>query len=866
MAFQQQITNGLFIRKEIQRFESVHPNIYSIYDLIDTIADFNLQQQIREHIVNIEDSFVNSQEWTLSRSVQDLKLGILGSTNSGKSSLVHRFLTGTYMQEESPEGGRFKKEVVIDNQSYLLLLRDEGGQPEMQFTHWVDAVIFVFSLESDESFALINQYYQKMTHYRNMNDVPLILVGTQDNISASNPRLIDDNKARHLANELKKCSYFETCATYGLHVERVFHEACQKVINTRHIRYPTPNVDVNSTPNIRNLAGSHVLSIANREFNSSNSTSTLGLTSSSSNSNSLSPSAKVSSNNLHNPSVSGGMGYYVSHPHLMQHASSHAIQHANNALINNLAQAENVLGLNQDAIFKEPYSMQQSHFNGGVNSSDKKFNPTLNRLAAENNNFHKELLQENNKTDTPISTPNQKRKENNRRRSNLFTPNKKEDKQTKLNDMGIGRSIPIKQGFLYKKTNSTINKDWKKKFVTLNDDGSLRYYPSMNDYMEDTHGKEIDLQKTTVKIPGSLKPRIAKSIPIDQNRLNNDIHTLNLYSNGAYLTHGVKNDKNSLNDDNQTNNTTEFNSKKRHRRIKSNHKSDQNKEDEQEGFEFIILSLDNKQWNFEATSAEEREEWVQAVEQQILNSLQLNDNNKNRTKNGGLAADNDTILNMKNLPGNSACADCDAPNPVWASLNLGALICIECSGIHRNLGTHLSRVRSLELDDWSNEFIQVMTSIGNKLINNIYEVNLTMPKPNQNSSREDKEKFIRAKYEAKEFFLQNSKEIPMSQQILNAVIRQDFKTLLTCLALCKPDDLNACLSENDKRTCLHIAASNSNLVMMQLLIWYGADVESIDSSGRNAFDYAKMSNSHECVQLLNFYGSSDSKMNEIVNE
>ena len=50
------------------------------------------------------------------------------------------------MQEESPEGGRFKKEVVIDEQSYLLLIRDEGGQPEMQFTHWVDVVIFVFSL------------------------------------------------------------------------------------------------------------------------------------------------------------------------------------------------------------------------------------------------------------------------------------------------------------------------------------------------------------------------------------------------------------------------------------------------------------------------------------------------------------------------------------------------------------------------------------------------------------------------------------------------------------------------------------------------------------------------------------------------
>lgn len=86
------------------------------------------------------DSFVNSQEWTLSRSVPDIKLGILGSNSSGKSALVHRFLTGTYMQEESPEGGRFKKEVVIDGQSYLLLIRDEGGPPEMQ------VCVFFFSL------------------------------------------------------------------------------------------------------------------------------------------------------------------------------------------------------------------------------------------------------------------------------------------------------------------------------------------------------------------------------------------------------------------------------------------------------------------------------------------------------------------------------------------------------------------------------------------------------------------------------------------------------------------------------------------------------------------------------------------------
>lgn len=181
---------------------------------------------------------------------------------------------------------------------------------------------------------------------------------------------------------------------------------------------------------------------------------------------------------------------------------------------------------NASSVFKEPQSLQfgaadKARLNGRVlyenNSKDN------NLLHAESADKHAAI--------TPCSTPNQKRKDTNRRRSNIFTPNKKEDKQNKLNDMGIGRSIPIKQGFLYKKTNSTINKDWKKKFVTLNDDGSLRYYQSMNDYMEDSHGKEIDLQKTTIKIPGAYRPRIGnnnKVAQVDPNKLNTDINSMNI--------------------------------------------------------------------------------------------------------------------------------------------------------------------------------------------------------------------------------------------------------------------------------------------------------------------------------------------------
>ncbi|KAF7235595.1 Arf-GAP with GTPase, ANK repeat and PH domain-containing protein 3, partial [Varanus komodoensis] len=206
------LSNSAAIRAEIGRFESVHPNIYAIYDLIERVEDLALQSQIREHVISIEDSFVNSQEWTLSRSVPELKVGIVGNLSSGKSALVHRYLTGTYVQEESPEGGRFKKEM---------------------FAAWVDAVVFVFSLEDEISFQTVYNYYLRLCSYRNASEVPMVLVGTQDAISATNPRVIDDSRARKLSNDLKRCTYYETCATYGLNVERVFQDVAQKVVALR---------------------------------------------------------------------------------------------------------------------------------------------------------------------------------------------------------------------------------------------------------------------------------------------------------------------------------------------------------------------------------------------------------------------------------------------------------------------------------------------------------------------------------------------------------------------------------------------------------------------------------------------------------
>lgn len=110
---------------------------------------------------------------------------------------------------------------------------------------------------------------------------------------------------------------------------------------------------------------------------------------------------------------------------------------------------------------------------------------------------------------TPTSTPTTSRKS--RRRSNLFIPSSKKEDKLKNSEVGSGRSIPLKQGYLYKRSSKTLNKEWKKKYVTLCDDGRLTYHPSLHDYMDDVHGKEIPLQYVTVKVPGQ-KPRGSKSI------------------------------------------------------------------------------------------------------------------------------------------------------------------------------------------------------------------------------------------------------------------------------------------------------------------------------------------------------------------
>ena len=127
--------------------------------------------------------------------------------------------------------------------------------------------------------------------------------------------------------------------------------------------------------------------------------------------------------------------------------------------------------------------------------------------------------------------------------------------------------------------------------------------------------------------------------------------------------------------------------------------------------------------------------------------------NRNRAGGGNdRAAQNaQTLKALVKLESNKVCADCKRnKHPRWASWNLGVFVCIRCSGIHRGMGTHISRVKSVDLDAWTDEQLQSILKWGNARANKYWEAKL---QPGHVPSEAKIENFIRTKYESKRWVM-----------------------------------------------------------------------------------------------------------------
>ncbi|OJD31418.1 stromal membrane-associated protein [Diplodia corticola] len=115
------------------------------------------------------------------------------------------------------------------------------------------------------------------------------------------------------------------------------------------------------------------------------------------------------------------------------------------------------------------------------------------------------------------------------------------------------------------------------------------------------------------------------------------------------------------------------------------------------------------------------------------------------------AQNTQTLKSLVKLEANKSCADCKRnKHPRWASWNLGVFVCIRCSGIHRGMGTHISRVKSVDLDSWTDEQLQSMLRWGNARANKYWEAKLA---PGHIPSESKIENFIRTKYDSKRWVM-----------------------------------------------------------------------------------------------------------------
>uniref|UniRef100_A0A1I8JLZ7 Arf-GAP domain-containing protein n=1 Tax=Macrostomum lignano TaxID=282301 RepID=A0A1I8JLZ7_9PLAT len=298
----------------------------------------------------------------------------------------------------------------------------------------------------------------------------------------------------------------------------------------------------------------------------------------------------------------------------------------------------------------------------------------------------------------------------------------------------------------------------RKKYVTLSEDGKLTYHPNLHDYMENSHGKDIDLSRTTVKIPGQLRPT----------------------SNGLLKSQQQQ----------QQQQPEDGNKKRRHRRAKSGNRggggggADQDVE-ESDGYEFMIVSLENRTCTLRLPVKgavmngliHEKSQSIpccrgfappgRAIEHSILRSLQGPSAYGNYGTSGGSSnclagarrqrrrRQRRRQLRQRLNPWRVrqlGVRGLRRPGPWTGQPEPGRWCASSAAGCTAQLGTHLSRIRSLTAGRLAGKSpAGDGRAIGNKLANSVWEARLpchaTFRKPSPESDREAKEIFIRAKYE-----------------------------------------------------------------------------------------------------------------------
>ncbi|XP_041793990.1 ARF GTPase-activating protein GIT2a isoform X2 [Chelmon rostratus] len=217
----------------------------------------------------------------------------------------------------------------------------------------------------------------------------------------------------------------------------------------------------------------------------------------------------------------------------------------------------------------------------------------------------------------------------------------------------------------------------------------------------------------------------------------------------------------------------------------------------------------------------------------------------------------------KRLRNTELCADCSVPEPRWASVNRGVLICDECCSVHRSLGRHSSQVRHLMHTPWPPTQLQMVQTLYSNGSNSIWEHSLLDPASVMSGKRKanpqdklhpNKSEFIKAKYQMLAFVHRmpcreddSSTAKDLSKQLHSSVRTGNLETCLRLLSL----GAQANFFHPEKgNTPLHVAAKAGQVSQAELLTVYGADPGAPDSNGKTPIDYAREAGHHELADRL----------------
>ncbi|KAM6975241.1 ARF GTPase-activating protein GIT2b isoform 6-T6 [Tautogolabrus adspersus] len=217
----------------------------------------------------------------------------------------------------------------------------------------------------------------------------------------------------------------------------------------------------------------------------------------------------------------------------------------------------------------------------------------------------------------------------------------------------------------------------------------------------------------------------------------------------------------------------------------------------------------------------------------------------------------------KRVRSREVCADCSAPEPRWASVNRGVLICDECCSIHRGLGRHSSQVRHLTHSSWPSCQLQMVQTLYGNGANSIWEHSLLDPSSSTTGKRKanpqdrvhpNKTEFIKAKYQMLAYVhrMPCRDDDSVTAKDLSKQLHSSVRTgnLETCLRLLSLGAQANFFHPEKGNTPLHIAAKAGQMLQAELLAVYGADPGALDSSGKTPIDYARQAGHQELAERL----------------